>query len=501
MGEVYEAEDTRLHRRVALKVVRHDVAADPVRRMRLEREASAAAMLNHPHIVTVYSLEEAQSTVFITMELVEGTTLAAGIPQRGFPLDRLLTLSTQLADALHAAHTRGIVHRDLKPANVMVTREGIVKVLDFGLSKMAVDTDVDVTQSLTGDDRLIGTVPYMSPEQLQGQAPDPRSDIFSLGVMLFEMATGKRPFDGRAPLATLTSILKDPAPFAGELNAKVPDEVSRIIDRCLIKDPTQRTQSAADLRNQIEDLERMLDSGAWVPVPARGTAGWWRPLRRIAARGNVWMAITTAVVLVAIGGAARRSLFASSTARVDSRVARFTVALPNGQSLFPEFNPDLALSPDGTYLAYTAWPGPVSIRRVDALDSKPLTGTDTLGFRGAPLFSPDGRFVSFIDGNPIAASTRPFLKAALSGGAPVTLTEFDMFHRGDWTADGWIYWTAHYPGGIVRIPDSGGAIQPVTQLDLQRGERSHRFASVLPGGNASSTQWAPRGWIATTTHA
>jgi Tol biopolymer transport system component/tRNA A-37 threonylcarbamoyl transferase component Bud32 len=485
MGEVYEAEDTRLHRRVALKVVRHDVAADPLRRARLEREASAAAMLNHPHIVTVYSLEEAQSTLFITMELVEGSTLADGLPEQGFPLDRLLTLSMELADALHAAHTRGIVHRDLKPANVMITRDGIVKVLDFGLSKVAVDPNVDLTQTLTGDDRLLGTVPYMSPEQLQGQPPDARSDIFSLGVMLFEMATGKRPFDGPAPLATLTSILKDPAPFAGELNAKVPDEVSRIIDRCLIKDPTQRTQSAADLRNQIEDLERMLDSGAWVPVRARGTAGWWRPLRRrVAARTNVWMAVTTAIVLVAIGGVARRSLMASTTTAVDRRVARFTVALPNAQVMGPGFNPDLALSPDGAYLAYTPFPGPVSIRRVDSLDSKPITGTDTRGFRGAPLFSPDGKYVSFITGNAIFSSSRPFQKAALSGGAPVTLTEYDMFHRGDWTADGWIYWTAHYPGGIVRIPDSGGAVQAVTQLDLQRGERSHRFANVLPGGSA-----------------
>ena len=485
MGEVYEAEDTRLHRRVALKVVRHDVAADPVRRVRLEREASAAAMLNHPHIVTVYSLEEAQSMLFIAMELVEGTTLSDHIPERGFPLGRLLSLSIQLADALHAAHTRGIVHRDLKPANVMITRDGSVKVLDFGLSKVAVDPEVDVTQSLTGDAQLLGTVPYMSPEQLRGQPPDARSDIFSLGVMLFEMATGKRPFNGPAPLGTLSSILKDPAPFAGELNAKVPDEISRIIDRCLVKDPTQRTQSAADLRNQIADLERMLDSGAWVPVAARGTAGWWRALRRrVAARSTVWMTVTTALILIAVVGVARRSLMANSTASVDRRVARFTVALPNGQSIVPGFNPDLALSPDGAYLAYTPLAGPVSIRRVDALDSKPITGTNMPGFRGAPLFSPDGRFVSFIGGNAIFSSTRPFLKAALSGGAPVTLTEFDMFHRGDWTADGWIYWTAHYPGGIVRISDSGGATEPVTQLDLQRGERSHRFANVLPGGHA-----------------
>jgi serine/threonine-protein kinase len=487
MGEVYEAEDTTLHRRIALKVIRHDVAADPVRRARLEREATAAAMLNHPHIVTVYSLEEDQSRLFITMELVEGSTLADAIPPQGFALNRLLSISIQLADALNAAHTRGIIHRDLKPANVVITRNGMVKVLDFGLSKIAVgETGVDLTtEMLTGDEQLLGTAPYMSPEQIGGRPSDTRSDIFALGVILFEMATGRRPFDGRAPMATLTSILKDPAPFAGELNATVPDEISRIIDRCLIKDPAQRTQSAADLRNQIEDLERMLDSGAWVPVPARSSAGWWRPLRRrMAVRANSWIALTAGVALLAVAGVSWRSLNASSPETADRRIARFVVELPEGRVIGPGFNPQIALSADGTYLAYTPLPGPVSIRRVDALDSRPITGTDSPGFRGAPLFSPDGKFISFIGGNAIFSSKRPFQKAALSGGAPVTLTEYDMFHRGDWTPDGWIYWTAHYPGAIVRIADSGGAIQAVTQLDLQRGERSHRFANVLPGGQA-----------------
>jgi serine/threonine-protein kinase len=486
MGEVYEAEDTRLHRRVALKVIRSDVAADPVRRARLEHEAAAVAMLNHPHIVTVHSLEEHGSTLFITMELIEGSSLAEMIPAAGFSLDRLLPLSVQLADALTAAHAAGVVHRDLKPANAMVTRDGVLKVLDFGLSKLAVDeSSVGYsTETLTADDRLVGTAPYMSPEQIEGHHADPRSDMFALGVILFELATGRRPFSGRAPLATLTSILKDPAPFAGELNANVPDEISRIIDRCLVKDPAQRTQSAADLRNQIQDLQRMLDTGAWMPLPARSTATWWRPLRRRVGAAP-WVGVAAAVTLaIALAGTAARFLYAGGTDSGDRRIARFTVTLPKNHIIGPGFNPDLALSPDGTYLAYAEFPGPVSVRRVDALDSKPITGTDTPGFRGAPLFSPDNRFLSFIGGNAIFSTKRPFQKAALSGGAPVTLTEYDMFHRGDWTADGWIYWTAHYPGGIVRIADSGGAIQPVTQLDGQRGERSHRFANVLPGGQA-----------------
>ena len=186
MGEVYDAEDTRLRRRIALKVIRRDVAADPVRRARLEREASAVAMLNHPHIVTVHSLEEHEGTLFITMELVEGSTLAAALPENGFPLNNLLRISIQLADALAAAHACGIVHRDLKPANIMITRDGAVKVLDFGLSRLAVHHDPGEATAdiLTRDDHLVGTAPYMSPEQIEGNDADPRSDIFALGVVM-----------------------------------------------------------------------------------------------------------------------------------------------------------------------------------------------------------------------------------------------------------------------------------------------------------------------------
>ena len=486
MGEVYEAEDTRLHRSVALKVVRRDVATDPVRRARLEREASAVAMLNHPNIVTVHSLEEDDSALFITMELVEGSPLTEVIPPKGFRLDRLLTISIELTDALHAAHSRGVVHRDLKPSNVMISSGGAVKVLDFGLSQIAANEAGGrfTTETLTADHRLIGTVPYMSPEQIEGRPADKRSDIFSLGVVLFEMATGRRPFTGAAPLATLTSILRDDAPFAGEVNPAVPDEISRIIERCLFKDPDRRVQSAADLRDQLDDLAHMLQSGTWVPA-AGSSAAWWRPLRRrVASRSRPAVAVMAGVALLAVAGIAWSWMTATATSVADRRVARFTINLPPNRAIVPGFNPDVALSPDGTYLAYTSLPGPVSVRRVDALDSRPITGTETPGARGAPLFSPDGRFISFIGGNAIFSAKRPFQKAALSGGAPVTLTEYDMFHRGDWTADGWIYWTAHYPGGIVRIADSGGAILPVTQLDLQHGERSHRFANVLPGERA-----------------
>ena len=487
MGEVYEAHDSRLNRSVALKVVRRDVAGDVVRRQRLEREASAVATINHPHIVTLHSIEEDGEALFLTMELVDGATLTEAIPTEGLPLDRFLSLAIQLSDALQAAHGRGVIHRDLKPANIMVTRDGVLKVLDFGLSKIAIDqsTGPVTTESLTMDGRLVGTAPYMAPEQIEGKVSDARADIFSLGIILFEMATGRRPFAGQTPMATLTAILRDAPPLASALRPDFPEDLSRVIDRCLIKDPARRTQTAADLRNQLEDLSRMLESGRWIPTPASGTTY----VRRVPGGMLSWVtrpavAASSAVIVALMGLAgAWLSFGPREGTTVPERVARFAVDLPQGQTLGPGFNSTLALSPDGAYLAYTPLPGPVWIRRVDGLESRPVETTDGPGFRGAPLFSPDGRFVSFIEGNAVISQKRPFLKAALSGGAPVTLAEYDMFHQGDW-AGGWIYWTAQYPGGIVRIPESGGPIEAVTTLDIARGERSHRFAQVLPGAQA-----------------
>jgi tRNA A-37 threonylcarbamoyl transferase component Bud32 len=487
MGEVYEAEDTRLHRRVALKVIRHDVAADPVRRARLEHEASAVAMLNHPNIVTVHSLDEHEGVLFITMELIEGATLSAALPAHGFTLDRLLPLAIQLADALGAAHSLGIVHRDLKPTNIMITRDGVIKVLDFGLSRLSVDESAgkDTTDALTIDGHLVGTAPYMSPEQIDGYVADARSDLFSLGIVMFEMATGQRPFSGATPLATLTSILRDVPPSADEVNPDVPEELARIIDRCLVKDPTRRMQSAIDLRGRLEDLARILESTAWVVQSSKGVGGRGRtlaaPTRRMKARTRIAIAITLAVLLMLAGGLWFGFVDASGPVG-DRRITRFTVDVPRGLAIGGGFNPSLALSPDGAQLAITTVPGPVSIRRFDDLETRTLESSAGPGFRGAPVFSPDSATLSFIQGNAIASWARPFYKAALSGGAAVKLADYDAFHKGDWGEDGWIYWTAHYPGGIVRIADAGGDIQNVTELGPN--ERSHRFANLLPGGEA-----------------
>ncbi len=229
MGEVYAAEDTRLGRRVALKVLSPGLAMDADRRERFEREARAVAALNHPNIVTIYSVEEADGVPFLTLELVEGRTLDALIPLGGLPLDRILAYAIPLADAVGAAHQRGITHRDLKPGNVMIGDDGRVKVLDFGLAKLK-ESNASLaaslpTQELTGEGRIVGTVAYMSPEQAEGKPVDPRSDVFSLGVVLFEMATSQRPFKGDTQVSLLSAIIKDTPTSLTDLKADLPRDL------------------------------------------------------------------------------------------------------------------------------------------------------------------------------------------------------------------------------------------------------------------------------------
>jgi Tol biopolymer transport system component len=266
MGEVYLAEDTKLGRQVALKVLASETASDPDRRARFEREARAIAALNHPGIVTIHSVEEHQGLVFITMELVEGQTLAQHIPAAGMPLAELLKIAIPLADAVGTAHQRGIMHRDLKPANVMIGHDGRVKVLDFGLAKQqeeatVQDETVQATAHATAEGKILGTVAYMSPEQAQGKPVDHRSDIFSLGVVLFEMATGQRPFKGDSSVSVLSSVLRDTPPLVSDLKPELPRELGRIVRHCLVKDPEERYQTAKDLRNDLKALKEDTDSG------------------------------------------------------------------------------------------------------------------------------------------------------------------------------------------------------------------------------------------------
>ena len=293
MGEVYRAKDSKLRRDVAIKLLPETVANNPESLARFEREARALAALNHPGVVTIYSVEESGGTRFLAMELVEGESLNTAIAPGGFSLGRFFEVAVPLADALSAAHERGIVHRDLKPANVMITREGRVKVLDFGLARLeAPSSDSNVTDmptsspELTREGTVFGTVAYMSPEQARGDKVDARSDVFSLGVVLYQMLTGERPFRGTSAVDVISSILRDQPVAITELRPELPPHLGRILRRCLEKNPRDRYQTSRDVFNELRDLETEVSAPPTArPAPAPGDSGLAR------AEEGFWIAV------------------------------------------------------------------------------------------------------------------------------------------------------------------------------------------------------------------
>src|SRR5229473_4112975 len=271
MGAVWQSRDTRLNRIVAIKTLPADKVADPQRKRRFVQEAQAASALNHPNIVTIYDINSDNGVDFIVMECVRGKTLDELIARRGMRLNELLSYAIQTADALSKAHAAGIVHRDLKPGNIMVTEEGRVKVLDFGLAKLTEpappgeDEETRTIKPGTEDGAILGTISYMSPEQAEGKPVDARSDIFSLGAVLYEMATGSRAFQGSSKLSTLTAILRENPKPPSELAAGVPHDLAKIVTRCLRKDPARRYQTMTDLKLALEDLKEDSESGIAEP--------------------------------------------------------------------------------------------------------------------------------------------------------------------------------------------------------------------------------------------
>jgi Tol biopolymer transport system component len=389
MGEVYAAEDLQLNRLVALKTLPPEMALDRERLQRFQREAQAIASLNHPNIVTLYGVEQVGGVHFLTMELVEGRTLGELIPAHGLPLLQFLKIAVPLADAVRAAHEHGIIHRDLKPANIMIGAEGRLKVLDFGLAKQArladapLDADAVTAAALTAQHHIVGTAAYMSPEQAQGQIVDARSDIFSLGVVLYEMATGTRPFRGDTPLSVLSSIIRDTPPPPSNVSDAVPPDLDRVIGRCLAKEPERRYQTAADLRIDLEDLQQ-LGSGGRARVKHAGS---WRRRRRWIGAMIAVPAVIVAVAALTIWRARRPAVGPPAPMRPE-----FTqLTTQPGVEWFP------SLSPDGKWVVYA---GDASGHRHIYLQS--VTGQNPLDISGdstadddQPAFSPDGERIAF----------------------------------------------------------------------------------------------------------
>jgi serine/threonine protein kinase len=426
MGEVYRARDARLQRDVALKLLPELWAADPDRRDRFRREGLAVAALNHPHIVTIHSVEDAGSTVFLTMELVSGRSLASALQSGPLALERILTVGIAIADAVSAAHQKGITHRDLKPANVILgegDHAGRVKVVDFGLAKAiapGVDRESGAGQAIANSPTftspavtqhgvILGTAAYMSPEQAEGRAVDHRSDVFSLGVVLYEMSTGRQPFTGDTSLSVLSSILKDTPRPVTELNPSLPQELSRIIRRALAKDPERRYQDARDLRSDLEDAKASLESGEATAKPL--------PSPRKAPRALPWAAAVTLLIgAAAVGFWLRRdSLPASSPpasappAFADLRITQLTTS---GNAERP------AISPDGRFVAYVQRDGndySLWLRETaNTSNGQIVAAQPGVTLLGA-TFTPDGTSIVFVrkDGKSTDLWRVPFL-----GGTP-----------------------------------------------------------------------------------
>ncbi len=394
MGEVYAAEDTKLQRQVALKLLPPDVAADPERLQRFQREARAIAALNHPNVVTIYSVEETDGVQFLTMELVEGKTLGALIPPDGLPLDELLRLALPLVDAVAAAHQHGIVHRDLKPANVMLASDGRLKVLDFGLAKLkpgAADSAASTTtrlatESLTTPHAIVGTAAYMSPEQAEGRPVDHRTDIFSLGVVLYEMASGRRPFGGDTVFSVISSIIKDAPARLSDVKKSVPPALDRIVTKALAKDPAARYQSAADLRNALQDVQQQTAAGRLVRGIVRAVVRSRWAHRLALAAGLVAIVAGGGWYLSAGRGAGGRG---SQKASVSFRTTKLSANV--GVEQFP------SLTPDGKWVLYAGEEtGNRDIYLLSTSGQNPRNLTaDSPADDDEPAASPDGERIAF----------------------------------------------------------------------------------------------------------
>ncbi len=460
MGEVYRATDTRLDRTLAIKVLPPDLAGDPYRKARFEREARAVASLNHPHICDLHDVGHERGIDFLVLEYLEAPTLAERLLKGPLPLTEVLSHAIGLADALDHAHRHGVVHRDLKPGNIMLTKSG-VKVLDFGLASLrpidslaAVDTAAAGDRGpLTSANAVLGTLQYMAPEQLEGREADARTDVFALGVVVYEMATGHQPFRAETQAATIGAILHtDPAPMATR-RREIPSDIDRVIARCLAKDPENRWQTARDLLLELQWIAESLQSR--LPPARVGNRRVPASLPWVAA---VVLALSTMVLAV----------LHFREPPIERRVVRLSV-LPSQPTS------DFSLSPDGRVLAFIGGREGNTRLWIQSLDSPsphPVDGTDRAEF---PFWSPDGRFIAFgADGK--------LKKVAVSGGPVQTLCGAPSVLGGTWNRDEVIVFAPGNRTALYRVPAAGGEPAQVTTLDQSQGQNTHRWPHFLPDG-------------------
>jgi eukaryotic-like serine/threonine-protein kinase len=472
MGEVYRARDTRLDRLVAIKVLSADVANNLRGRERLNREARLLSKASHPHICTLYdvgSVAVAGSELrFLVMELLEGETLAAVLPRGPMAIAQALIVATEIVDALGAAHALGIVHRDLKPANIMLTKTG-VKLLDFGLARLrpptlpADDEAVALRDPVTTEGALVGTLPYMAPEQLRGEAADARSDLFALGAVLYEMITGARAFAADSQAAVIAAILeREPPPLAAHQPLASP-ALERVVSACLAKNPDERWQTARDLRRElawVRDADVATESAAPASV------------KRSSRRLRLWAAAIAAIVAAAVASVLMYS--SRRTPPAAAQAITFSIYPPVGTT-FPRGTAEMAVSPDGSRLVFVALSvdgvSRLWIRRLDAIVARAVEGTE--GAR-RPFWAPDGRSIGFFAQGKVK-------RIAEGGGSPQVLCEATFATGGSWNREGTILF-ADGVGPLKRVSDTGGASSSVTTLDTSRHERLHAWPVFLADG-------------------
>lgn len=463
MGEIYKAKDTRLDRTVAIKVLPAKTAHDSDFKARFEREAKAISSLNHPNICVLYDVGSENGTDYLVMEYIEGEPLSERLKKGPLGVDEALDIAIQIADALDKAHQQGLIHRDLKPANVMLTRDG-AKLLDFGLAKFQISdgnveglTGVTHTTPLTGAGSIVGTLQYMSPEQLEGQPADHCSDIFSFGAMFYEMLTGQKPFEGKSQASLIAAILsREPTPLA-TVRPMFPPGLDRLVKKCLEKDPRDRWQSARDLCDELRWIQK---SGSQAGIPIQVSRR-----RRFRFRLAWLVAIMTGLTAVVLAA----KIFMEPV-QVPS-VRKFKIGM--GEEI-NNINWS-RISPDGKLLAIRAvdsiGASSIWIRPMNSLDAYPLAGTDGAG---RPFWSPDSRYLAyFISGQ---------LKKVPASGGPVQLICEVNGYDGSWGNSGIILFDNATGDSIRQVSASGGVASAATKINRDRHETTHAWPYFLPDG-------------------